>query len=181
MELLRQAAYDRFAVYGYLLGRAIREDAMWIMALSYQNSTPERDARILGSVPLEILPGQWIPRWEAYKPMPPHEITQAYDLKITDIFGMENRAMRSQQMTAYGQLAANLMPGFKPRKLLERIGFYNDFEKTEVDDILGQEIETGAAQSMPSITGQPVPMPAAPQGTPTGQVAEQGAVPSIGQ
>jgi len=181
MEILRQSAYERFAVYGYLLGLAIRQDAMWIMALSYQNSTPERDARILGEVPMEILPGQWIPRWQAYRPLPPHELPLSYDLKITDIFGMENRALRSQQMTAYGQLAANLMPGFKPRKLLERIGFYNDFKKTEVDEILGADVETGGNPSMPSMTGNPGPMPAAPQATPTGQVEEMGAVPSLGQ
>jgi len=139
MELLRQAAYDRFAVYAFLLGQRIREACILMMSLSYQNSGPERNRQILGEIPLEILPGQYIPRWQAYRPLPPHEITKRYDLKVVDIFGMENRALKGQQITMYGELAAKLMPGFNPRTLLERLGHYNDFKKDEVESILGKE------------------------------------------
>lgn len=149
MELLRQAAYDRFAVYAFLLGQKLRDAAILIMSLSYQNSGPERIKGVLGEIPLEILPEQWIPRWQAYRPLPPHEIVKQYDLKVVDIFGMENRALKAQQLGAWGQMIANVMPSFNPRKLLERQGHYNDFKKDEIAEILGevdQQVQTPAAQ-----------------------------------
>lgn len=155
MELLRQAAYDRFAVYAFLLGQRIKDVAILIMSLSYQNSSPERIKGILGEVPLEILPNQWVPRWQAYRPLPPHEIVKQYDLKVVDIFGMENRALKAQQLTMYGELAAKLVPGFNSRPLLERLGHYNDFKKDEVGEILGKE-ETTLPSPMPDIPGGPV-------------------------
>lgn len=155
MELLRQAAYDRFAVYAFLIGNKFKEVASLIMSLSYQNSGPERNKQILGEIPLEILPNEWVPRWQAYRPLPPHEIVKRYDLKIVDIFGMENRAMKAQQLTIYGELAAKLVPGFNSRPLLERLGHYNDFKKDEVGEILGKE-ETALPSPMPQMPGGPV-------------------------
>lgn len=155
MELLRQAAYDRFAVYAFLIGNKFKEVASLIMSLSYQNSGPERNKQILGEIPLEILPNEWVPRWQAYRPLPPHEIVKRYDLKIVDIFGMENRAMKAQQLTMYGELAAKLVPGFNSRPLLERLGHYNDFKKDEVGEILGKE-ETALPSPMPQMPGGPV-------------------------
>lgn len=155
MELLRQAAYDRFAVYAFLIGNKFKEVASLIMSLSYQNSSPERNKQILGEIPLEILPNEWVPRWQAYRPLPPHEIVKRYDLKIVDIFGMENRAMKAQQLTMYGELAAKLVPGFNSRPLLERLGHYNDFKKDEVGEILGKE-ETPLPSPMPMMPGGPV-------------------------
>lgn len=155
MELLRQAAYDRFAVYAFLIGNKFKEVASLIMSLSYQNSSPERNKQILGEIPLEIMPNEWVPRWQAYRPLPPHEIVKRYDLKIVDIFGMENRAMKAQQLTMYGELAAKLVPGFNSRPLLERLGHYNDFKKDEVGEILGKE-ETALPSPMPQMPGGPV-------------------------
>lgn len=155
MELLRQAAYDRFAVYAFMIGNKFKEVASLIMSLSYQNSSPERNKQILGEIPLEILPNEWVPRWQAYRPLPPHEITKRYDLKIVDIFGMENRAMKAQQLTMYGELAAKLVPGFNSRPLLERLGHYNDFKKDEIGEILGKE-ETPLPSPMPMMPGGPV-------------------------
>jgi hypothetical protein len=155
MELLRQAAYDRFAVYAFLIGNKFKEVASLIMSLSYQNSGPERNKQILGEIPLEILPNEWVPRWQAYRPLPPHEIVKRYNLKIVDIFGMENRAMKAQQLTMYGELAAKLVPGFNSRPLLERLGHYNDFKKDEVGEILGKE-ETALHSPMPQMPGGPV-------------------------
>lgn len=155
MELLRQAAYDRFAVYAFLIGNKFKEVASLIMSLSYQNSGPERNKQILGEIPLEILPNEWVPRWQAYRPLPPHEIVKRYDLKIVDIFGMENRAMKAQQLTMYGELAAKLVPGFNSRPLLERLGHYNDFKKDEVGEILGKE-ENALPSPRPQMPGGPV-------------------------
>lgn len=155
MELLRQAAYDRFAVYAFMIGNKFKEVASLIMSLSYQNSSPERNKQILGEIPLEILPNEWVPRWQAYRPLPPHEITKRYDLKIVDIFGMENRAIKAQQLTMYGELAAKLVPGFNSRPLLERLGHYNDFKKDEIGEILGKE-ETPLPSPMPMMPGGPV-------------------------
>jgi hypothetical protein len=155
MELLRQAAYDRFAVYAFLIGNKFKEVASLIMSLSYQNSGPERNKQILGEIPLEILPNEWVPRWQAYRPLPPHEIVKRYDLKIVDIFGMENRAMKAQQLTMYGELAAKLVPGFNSRPLLERLGHYNDFKKDEVGEILGKK-ENALPSPRPQMPGGPV-------------------------
>ncbi len=125
------------------------------MSLSYQNSGAERNKQILGEIPLEILPNEWVPRWQAYRPLPPHEIVKRYDLKIVDIFGMENRAMKAQQLTMYGELAAKLVPGFNSRPLLERLGHYNDFKKDEVGEILGKE-ENALPSPRPQMPGGPV-------------------------
>lgn len=178
MELLRQAAYDRFAVYAFLIGNKFKEVASLIMSLSYQNSSPERNKQILGEIPLEILPNEWVPRWQAYRPLPPHEITKRYDLKIVDIFGMENRAMKAQQLTMYGELAAKLVPGFNSRPLLERLGHYNDFKKDEIGEILGKE-ETALPSPMPNMPGGPVNT--GPSLVPrNNEVAPTPAVPQIG-
>jgi hypothetical protein len=177
MELLRQAAYDRFAVYAFLIGEKIRDAALMVMSLSYQNSDPERIKNILGEIPLEILPGHFVPRWQAYRPLPPHEISKMYDLKIVDIFGMENRTQRAQQLTSYLQLISTVAPSFNPKIGLERLGHYSDFKKDEVDSILGeldQQIPTPMAQ------GKMMPTPAAPSGGRTGEVAPAGSVPSVG-
>ncbi len=178
MELLRQAAYDRFAVYAFLIGNKFKEVASLIMSLSYQNSGPERNKQILGEIPLEILPNEWVPRWQAYRPLPPHEIVKRYDLKIVDIFGMENRAMKAQQLTMYGELAAKLVPGFNSRPLLERLGHYNDFKKDEVGEILGKE-ETALPSPTPQMPGGPVNT--GPSLVPrNNEVAPAPAVPQIG-
>lgn len=177
MELLRQAAYDRFAVYAFLIGNKFKEVASLMMSLSYQNSGIERIKNILGEVPLEILPDVWIPRWQAYKPLPPHEITKRYDLKIVDIFGMENRALKAQQLTMYGELAAKLVPGFNSRPLLERLGHYNDFKKDEVGEILGKE-ETPLPSPMPQMPGGPVNT--GPSLTPRNTEVAPPPVPAIG-
>lgn len=178
MELLRQAAYDRFAVYAFLIGNKFKEVASLIMSLSYQNSGPERNKQILGEIPLEILPNEWVPRWQAYRPLPPHEIAKRYDLKIVDIFGMENRAMKAQQLTMYGELAAKLVPGFNSRPLLERLGHYNDFKKDEVGEILGKE-ENALPSPMPQMPGGPVNT--GPSLVPrNNEVAPAPAVPQIG-
>lgn len=178
MELLRQAAYDRFAVYAFLIGNKFKEVASLIMSLSYQNSGPERNKQILGEIPLEILPNEWVPRWQAYRPLPPHEIVKRYDLKIVDIFGMENRAMKAQQLTMYGELAAKLVPGFNSRPLLERLGHYNDFKKDEVGEILGKE-ENALPSPMPQMPGGPVNT--GPSLVPrNNEVAPAPAVPQIG-
>lgn len=168
MELARQAAYDRFAVYAFMIGQSLREDALWIMSLSYQNSGPDRNRQILGEVPIEMFPDQWMPRWMAYKPLPPHEIVKRYNLKITDIFGMENRQQKAQQLASYGQLVASMLPGFDARPLLHKLGYYNEFSKDEVDEIL-KPIQ-GPIQS-PMMMGKGIPSISKSQPSPTGEVS----------
>ena len=175
MELLKQAAYDRFSVYAFLIGQKLRDDANWIMALSYQNSSPDRNREILGEVPIEVFPGKWMPRYKTYIPIPPHKIIKRYDLKIADIFGMENRAQKAQQLASYGLLAATIKRNFNTDPLLHRLGYFNELTKAEVDDILKPMEPT------PMAMGQGIPSISKSGSSPTGEVAPMGAGPGMGQ
>src|SRR3990167_5852199 len=96
MELAKQAAFDRFTVYAWVIGRSfIVRAAKKIMEISYQNRGIEDIRRILGEQPLEMFPGEWVAKWQAYKKTPPHELLLNYDLIPVDVFGMENKIGRA--------------------------------------------------------------------------------------
>jgi hypothetical protein len=168
MELLRQAAFDRFTVYAWVIGKAfITKAAKKIMALSYQNSSPERIRRILGISPLEILPGQWVQKWQAYKMLPIHELDMDYDFVPVDIFGMENKAQKRQSLASDMQLTASIVPQFDPRPGLRRLFMLDEIPKEEIDEIL-KGIE--GPSPTPLGMGQGVPSLAKPVKTQTGDV-----------
>jgi hypothetical protein len=155
MELLRQAAYDRFTIYAYLIGKTvIQKAAKMLMSLSYQNRTPESRRRILGAQPIEILPGQIVPKHAAFKLLPPHEIELDYDFVFTDIFSEENKMAESTQLANFAQLAAGLKPALNPDPILKMIGSKQGMSPDQLTEVLGPggvQMPTPLAQGM----GQP--------------------------
>jgi len=169
MELARQAAYDRFSVYAYLIGLTLKKAVLKIMELSYQNSDQERIRRILGEHPVEVLPGQLVERWRLYKVIPPHEMNDMYDVVPADIFGMENKGQKAQSLASMGQLFASLIPGWDPKPLLKRLGHYNDFTIAEVEELL-KAMPMGPIPT-PMGMGEGVPSIAKNTSSQTGEVA----------
>lgn len=170
MELLRQAAYDRFSVYAYMQGTVLKKAALKIMEFSYQNSDPERIHKILGDQPIEFLPRVWVPRWKLYKVIPPHEMTDMYDVVPADIFTMENKGQKAQQIASFVQLLASTIPGFNPRSAFKRLGHYNEFTADEIDEILSGLPPNGPIPT-PLTTGQGIPSISKPGASPAGEVA----------
>lgn len=169
MELARQAAYDRFSVYAYLIGLTLKKAVLKVMELSYQNSDNDRIRRILGEHPIEFLPDQLIERWRLYKVIPPHEMNDMYDVVPADIFGMENKSQKAQSLASMGQLFASLIPGWDPKPLLKRLGQLNDFTTAEVEDLL-KAMPLGPIPT-PMSMGQGVPSVSKSTTAQTGEVA----------
>lgn len=136
-ELAHQAAYDRFTIYAWVQSKAfLVKAAQKIMELAYQNMDIEQIRRVLGEIPIEVMPGQYIPLWQAYIKTPPHEFVMDYDFVPVDVFSMENRAQKRQALAADMQLTASIVPTFAPRPGLKKLYRYDDFTKEEIDDIL---------------------------------------------
>lgn len=178
MELARQAAYDRFSVYAFLIGLTLKKAVIKVMELSYQNSSPERIQRILGNIPIEYLPGEFLARWRLYKVIPPHEMTDMYDVVPADIFGMENKSQKAQALASMGQLFASLVPGWDPKPLLKRLGHYNDFTQAEVEDLL-KALPQGPIPT-PMGLGQGVPSISKASQSQTGEVAPPSSTSAMG-
>ncbi len=175
-ELARQSAADRFTIYAWVCGRAFMvKAAQKFMELAYQNMGIEDIRRVLGEVPIEIMPGQWIPVWQAYKKQAPHELVMDYDFVPVDSFAMENKAQKRQSLAADMQLIASIIPSFDPRAGIRRLLHYDDMDKEEIDEIL-KGIE-GPVQT-PMGQGQGVPSLAKPVKTgPTDNVGPPMAAP----
>lgn len=160
MELLRQAANDRFNVYAFYIGMvAVVPSAMKIMELSYQNMDQERLRRILGEMPVEYLPNMYEPKWRLYKPLPPHELIMAYDFKFVDIFGMENRQQKHGALASTIQLMSSTVSIADPKPLFDKLLTYDEFAPEERADILKalqgpQPTALGLGQGVPSIAKQ---------------------------
>lgn len=168
MELLRQAAFDRFTVYAWVIGQDfVVKAAKKIIACSYLNRSPESIQRILGIEPIEFLPGQWVPKYQLLKELPPHELELDYDFRPVDIFGMENKAQKRQALAADMQLTAAVIPSFDPRPGLRKLYEYDDFPREEIDEIL-KSID-GPVQT-PMAMGNGVPSVARPVKTGAGDV-----------
>lgn len=178
MELLRQAAYDRFSVGAFVMGNFVRQSALKIMELSYQISEPERIHKILGDQPIEILPGVIVARWMSYKPIPPHEIMDMYDLVPTDVFDMENKGQKAQSLASFAQLLSSILPGFDPKPIIKRIGHFNEFGADEMDEILSG-LPAGPLPT-PLAQGQGVPSISKAGSAPTGEVAPPSANNAMG-
>ncbi|HNC58479.1 MAG TPA: hypothetical protein PLP33_23835 [Leptospiraceae bacterium] len=178
MELARQAAYDRFSVYAFLMGLTLKKAILKIMELSYQNSSPERIRRVLGEVPVEFMPDQWMPRWQLYKVIPPHEMTDMYDVVPADIFGMENKSQKAQSLASMGQLFASLIPGWDPKPLLKKLGHYNEFTQAEVDELI-KALPQGPIPT-PLGMGQGVPSISKASQSQTGEVAPPSSTSAMG-
>lgn len=184
MELLRQAAMDRFIVYAYLIGRQFDvKAAKKTVELIYQHMTPEKARMILGEMPVEYLPGDVRARWTLWRPIPPHEMDVCYNFVPVDVFATENKFQKSQDLMSKGQFLASVIPGWNPRNLIKRLFKYSEFSNEEVTDILSglppedvsMPTPMGMGQGVPSISrptrqgaGEMSPMPASggPNGMP---------------
>ncbi len=170
MELARQAAFDRFTIYAWVGGRAFMvKAAQKFMELSYQNMGVDDIRQILGEVPIEVMPGQWIPVWQAYKKDPPHELCMNYHFVPVDIFSMENKSQKRQSLAADLQLIASIIPSFDPRTGIHKLLHYDEFTKEEADDLLKS---LDGPVSTPMGMGQGVPSLAKP--VKTGPTDNQG-------
>jgi hypothetical protein len=159
MELLKQAAADRFTVYAYTIGRMYMVSmARRYMELIYLNMPDETIQRILGDRPVTIMDdmGQdmMLKRWMLFKRLPPHEVDRDYDLIPFDVFSEENKFAKSQAMKSYGQFLASVLPQWNPRVLAQKIGRLDGLDKNEVDEIIG---EMPAQIPTPLTLGQGVP------------------------
>ena len=174
MELLKQAAYDRFTVYAFLIGRMFDVKVAKLSSeLIYMNNEPDFLRKILGEVPIEIMPNQFIPRWQAWKALSPEELNVCYDFVPVDVFSQENKFQKSQDLASKMQLTASIIPGWDPIPALKRLYKYSDMGSDEIADLLSGfpqgPIPTpfGMGQGIPSIsrptkqnTGETPPVPA---------------------
>lgn len=174
MELLKQAAFDRFTVYAFLIGRTFDvQVAKKTCELVYLNIDPKSLQMILGQQPVEFLPHQYMPRWELWKRLPPEEMNICYDFVPVDVFSQENKFQKSQDLSSKMQLMASVVPGWNPVPALRRLFRYSELSSEEVADILqglpDEPIPTpmGMGQGVPSIsrptrqnTGETPPTPA---------------------
>jgi len=172
MELLRQAAFDRFTVYAYIIGRQFDINvARKTMELIYQNVEDEAVRLILGMQPIEILPGEIIPKWEAWRRMAPQDIDIFYDYVPADVFGSENKFQKSQDLMSWGQFLASTLPQWNPLALAKRLGRLKDFSPEEVTEIIG---DAEGMMQTPMGMGQGVPSISKPTKQATGEVAPPG-------
>lgn len=163
MEMLKQAAFDRFTIYAFLIGRmfdvqAARKSCEQI----YLNIDEKSLAMILGEIPVEFLPGQFAPRWQLWKRLPPEELNVCYDFVPVDVFSMENRYQKSQDLSSKMQLMASILPGWNPIPGIKRLFKYSDFSSDEVADLLAGLDESQGPMPTPMGMGQGVPSVARP-------------------
>lgn len=158
MELLRQAAADRFTTYAYLIGRKfLVKAAMKYIESFYINMPDDMIKRILGSRPIEYLPGEIYPRFELYIRDNPLDIEMSYDIVPYDVFSEENKFAKSQSMKSYGQFLATVLPQWNPRPLAKKVGTLDGLTEDEVTEILGEDqgqmpTPMGMDQGVPSIS-----------------------------
>ncbi len=158
MELLKQAAFDRFIIYAFLIGRQFdRHVARKTLELVYLNADDALIKNILGEQPLEVLPGMIIPRWQAWKRIAPHQFNLYYDFVPTDIFGQENKFAKSQAIASNMQLTATVKQGWNPHPALKKLWSLTGFSSEEVNEFLGEDVgmvPTPAAEGrgIPSIS-----------------------------
>lgn len=154
-ELNKQAAFERFTFYAYIIGcTANIKTAKKLMEFSYLYRTPESLQRILGMQPIEVLPDVIIPKWAAYKKLPPHELERDYDFIFTDVFKAENKAQKLGALMNFGQFLSSVLPQYDIRPLIKRMAHYNDFSPEESNVLL--EGITGPMPT-PMAMGQGVP------------------------
>jgi len=170
---MKQAAFDRFLIYAFLIGRMFDvKAARKTCEAIYLNASDDAIRSILGEVPVEVLPDQWIPRWKTWRRQEPRQLNISYDFVPVDVFSMENKYQKGQALASMGQLTVSLIPGWDARPLLRKLYKLQDFSSDEIADILqalpNGPIPTpmGMGQGVPSIsrptkqtTGEMSPMP----------------------
>ena len=163
MEMLKQAAFDRFTIYAFIMGRMFDVNAAKKSCEQiYLNIDDESLKRILGEIPIEFLPGQYSPRWQLWKRLPPEEMNICYDFVPVDVFSMENRFQKSQDLSSKMQLMASVLPGWNPVPGIKRLFKYSDFSSDEIADLMAGLDEMPGPMPTPMGMGQGVPSVARP-------------------
>lgn len=140
MELLKQSAEARFMVYAYIIGQTfLIPAATKYIELIYQHYGPERIQKVLGDMPVELLPGEIVARWQAFKPQAPHELCEDYNLVPVDVFSEEDKMRKKMSLANNMQLTAGLLPASNPYPGLKKLYRYDGFENDEILEILGEE------------------------------------------
>jgi hypothetical protein len=158
MELLKQAAFDRFTVYAFIIGRSLDINIIKkTCELVYLNIDDESLTKILGIIPVEYLPGVYMPRWELWKRHTPEDLNIFYDYVPVDVFSQENAFQKSQDLLSYGQFLASVLPTWNPLNLAKKLGKLKGFTSQETQEIIGDiqnPIPTpmGMGQGVPSIS-----------------------------
>jgi len=156
MELMRQAAFDRFTVYAFIIGRTLDvKIAKKVSELVYLNISDESVRRILGDVPIETLPGEFVARWQTWKRQSPEEIDICYDFVPVDVFSQENKMQKSQDLASKMQLMASVVPGWNPVPAIKRLFKYSELSSDEVSELM-EGLEQGPMPT-PMGMGQGVP------------------------
>lgn len=189
-ELNKQAAFERFTFYAYIMGCTSNiKAAKKLMEFSYLYRPPESLKRILGMQPVDIInfetmEVETVAKYMAYKRLPPHELELDYDFIFTDVFKAENKAQKLSALTNFGQFLASAFPQAGLKTIAEEMARLNDFSPELIFKILG-EIPEGAqptplamGQGMPSISkpsksfsgGEAAPMPTT--GSPAGPAVQ---------
>jgi len=146
MQLLRQAAFDRFVVYAYIIGKTFMvKAAKMFNELIYQNISDESVKAVLGQQPIEMLPGQLVAKYQTWKRLPPHEVERDYDFVPVDVFSMENKQDQATQLLNFEQMVAQLLPQHNPRPTLMKAGKLMGLSSEEVLQVLGPD--TGPVQN----------------------------------
>jgi len=141
-ELNKQAAFERFTFYAYIIGcTASVKVARKLMEFSYLYRTPESLKRILGNLPVQVinfetLQIETVPKWAAYKKLPPNELELDYDFIFTDVFKSENKAQKLGALMSFGQFLSSVLPQYDIRPLIKRMAHYNDFSPEESNALL---------------------------------------------
>ncbi len=142
MELNRQAAFERFTFYAYIIGcTSSVKAAKKLMEFSYLYRTPESLKRILGMRPVTIInfdtgEAETVAKYMAYKRLPPNELQLDYDFIFTDVFKAENKAQKLSSLFNFGQFLSSTLQEYDIRPLIKRMAHYEDFSPEESNALL---------------------------------------------
>lgn len=165
-ELNKQAAFERFTFYAYIIGCTSNvKAAKKLMEFSYLYRTPESIKRILGMIPVKILGKnefgepifEDVPKYLAYKKLPPHELELDYDYIFADVFKAENKAQKLTAMANYGQFLASVFQQIDLVPVAEEMGRLNELAPEKIARILAsvqgpQPTPLALGGGMPSLT-----------------------------
>jgi hypothetical protein len=188
-ELNKQAAFERFTFYAYIIGcTASVKVAKKLMEFSYLYRPPESIKRILGMQPVQLInfetmEVETVAKYMAYKRLPPNELELDYDFIFTDVFKAENKGQKLSSLMNYGQFLSAAFPNVGMKAVAEEMARLNDLSPELTNRILGelpdgpQPTPMAMGQGMPSLTkpsksfsgGEASPMstPGAPMGPAT--------------
>ena len=173
---------ERFMVYAFIMGRQfLIRSAKRYMELIYKHREDDEIRRILGESPIEMLPGETIARYKAFKKVDYQELDEYYDIVPVDVFTEENKKGKALEIMNFVKTVAELKPNYNPDGALKMVGKLLGFSSPELYEILGgaegafdkpiSPAETGLgfpSQARISKGDRPQPSPSQPDQGPFG-------------